>query len=249
MKKFGFTLAEVLITLGIIGVVAALTAPSLIQNVGSAQTGPKLAKAVQTIEVANENMINALSLNSITSLGIENGKTLHSTYGDNLTNYIKMSFYEEGLSDYGSTGTEASVKLYNGNNVSSSNNARFITQATDSGAKYITKDNFLYCFYINDAVEKPDLPFHKQFMGHVVIDINGLAEPNKVGKDVFAFLLYNDGSLRPIGSQNWREENDTSNKVINWKDGTQDKCNETTVTTGISCAGSIFENNLKVIYQ
>lgn len=31
MKK-GFTLAEVLITLGIIGVVAAMTMPSLIQN-------------------------------------------------------------------------------------------------------------------------------------------------------------------------------------------------------------------------
>lgn len=32
MKKFGFTLAEVLITLGIIGVVAALTMPTLIQS-------------------------------------------------------------------------------------------------------------------------------------------------------------------------------------------------------------------------
>lgn len=32
MKKYGFTLAEVLITLGIIGVVAALTLPTLIQN-------------------------------------------------------------------------------------------------------------------------------------------------------------------------------------------------------------------------
>ena len=30
--KFGFTLAEVLITLGIIGVVAAITIPNLIQN-------------------------------------------------------------------------------------------------------------------------------------------------------------------------------------------------------------------------
>ena len=30
--KFGFTLAEVLITLGIIGVVAALTLPSLVTN-------------------------------------------------------------------------------------------------------------------------------------------------------------------------------------------------------------------------
>ncbi len=32
MKKIGFTLAEVLITLGIIGVVAALTIPTLVNN-------------------------------------------------------------------------------------------------------------------------------------------------------------------------------------------------------------------------
>ena len=32
MRKYGFTLAEVLVTLGIIGVVAALTVPSLMQN-------------------------------------------------------------------------------------------------------------------------------------------------------------------------------------------------------------------------
>lgn len=32
MKKIAFTLAEVLITLGIIGVVAAMTMPVLIQN-------------------------------------------------------------------------------------------------------------------------------------------------------------------------------------------------------------------------
>lgn len=31
-KKFGFTLAEVLITLGVIGVVAALTLPSVVAN-------------------------------------------------------------------------------------------------------------------------------------------------------------------------------------------------------------------------
>ena len=32
MKRIGFTLAEVLITLGIIGVVAAITLPALIQK-------------------------------------------------------------------------------------------------------------------------------------------------------------------------------------------------------------------------
>ncbi|MBD8964700.1 type II secretion system protein, partial [bacterium] len=32
-KKFAFTLAEVLITLGVIGVVAALTMPTLLKNI------------------------------------------------------------------------------------------------------------------------------------------------------------------------------------------------------------------------
>ena len=35
--KFGFTLAEVLITLGIIGVVAAMTIPTLIANTNGAK--------------------------------------------------------------------------------------------------------------------------------------------------------------------------------------------------------------------
>ena len=57
MKKSGFTLAEVLITLGIIGVVAALTAPALVQNAGTAKIGPTLSKVVATLENANEQML------------------------------------------------------------------------------------------------------------------------------------------------------------------------------------------------
>lgn len=48
----GFTLAEVLITLAIIGVVAALTTPSVIRNSQNAKIGPTLAKICTTIETA-----------------------------------------------------------------------------------------------------------------------------------------------------------------------------------------------------
>ena len=44
-KRFAFTLAEVLITLGIIGVVAAMTLPSLIQDYKEKQTVSHLLKA------------------------------------------------------------------------------------------------------------------------------------------------------------------------------------------------------------
>ena len=49
-KKNGFTLAEVLITLGIIGVVAAITLPTLMQDSSKQQLGVKLAKFQSNLE-------------------------------------------------------------------------------------------------------------------------------------------------------------------------------------------------------
>ena len=53
-KRFGFTLAEVLITLGIIGVVAAMTIPSLIQNTASVRNASQFKKNLATLTNAVE---------------------------------------------------------------------------------------------------------------------------------------------------------------------------------------------------
>ena len=66
MRKKGFTLAEVLITLGIVGVVAALTIPAMTQNVARRQVGPALAKAINNLEMANKK---ALADNDARRLG------------------------------------------------------------------------------------------------------------------------------------------------------------------------------------
>ena len=52
MKKSGFTLAEVLITLGIIGVVAAMTIPTLIANTISAKFRSQFKKTISTLNQA-----------------------------------------------------------------------------------------------------------------------------------------------------------------------------------------------------
>lgn len=49
MRKNAFTLAEVLITLGIIGVVAAMTIPTLIANIRSKQYSSKFKKTISTL--------------------------------------------------------------------------------------------------------------------------------------------------------------------------------------------------------
>lgn len=54
--KFGFTLAEVLITLGIIGVVAALTIPRLINNYKAARLKSQFLKSYSTIQQVFKHM-------------------------------------------------------------------------------------------------------------------------------------------------------------------------------------------------
>ena len=69
MKKNGFTLAEVLITLAIIGVVATMTLPALISNTGEQQAKTGLKKGINTLtEAATMNQaIDGFDYASLTS--------------------------------------------------------------------------------------------------------------------------------------------------------------------------------------
>ena len=82
MKKNGFTLAEILITLGIIGVVAALTAPGLILRSTQNANGAKLSTMVANIE-------NALT-GAIASEGVEGLDDLNEwTPAENTKNFVR----------------------------------------------------------------------------------------------------------------------------------------------------------------
>lgn len=90
MKKNGFTLAELLITLGIIGVVSSLTIPALVSNNTETQIGPKLAKAVSAFEQANANLLSEKGAASLSEARLvdENDPT---EYYDELSKYLKIS--------------------------------------------------------------------------------------------------------------------------------------------------------------
>ena len=88
MKKFGFTLAEVLVTLGIIGVVSAITLPTLMSNTTDAQIGPKLAKAVSAFEQANEALLNDKSSDTLTDARL---LTSTQNYINELSRFMKIT--------------------------------------------------------------------------------------------------------------------------------------------------------------
>lgn len=71
VSKFAFTLAEVLITIGIIGVIAAVTLPAVISNTQNKQLETGLKKSVSVIEQAL-NMYQAEYGNRISAGDIKN---------------------------------------------------------------------------------------------------------------------------------------------------------------------------------
>ncbi len=88
MKKIGFTLAEVLITLGVIGIVAAMTIPTLIQSYKKKVVETRLVNFYSTIN-------QALRLSEV-----DNGNS--STWGTFLGNTFdeKKEWFEKYLCPY-----------------------------------------------------------------------------------------------------------------------------------------------------
>ena len=234
MKKNGFTLAEVLVTLGIIGVVAALTTPALIQNVGDAKIGPRLQKAKATFETASEMMLNDQSANSLMAIG-----STSADIGNALQNYMKIShnttkYAFECDPDIGSSGNQVPASSTSGNN-------------STSYERYDSDDGMTFWIrVVSKQTVANDYPANlpnNQLIGLVAVDINGTQNPNRTAKDVFPFLLYNDGTLRPFGGTN---ANRSTNSLPTWS---ATNCGATSVSNPRTCTGSIFENGMKVIYD
>ena len=57
MKRLGYTLSEVLITLGIVGVISVMTVPSLVNEYNKQVYAKTLSVAVSDFEAAMKNMI------------------------------------------------------------------------------------------------------------------------------------------------------------------------------------------------
>ena len=86
MKK-GFTLAELLVTLGVLGVISAITLPGLINNATDAKIGPSLAKAVASFDHANKAFLSDQDVEALTDT-------------DQLSDLSHLSNYLQTLTDY-----------------------------------------------------------------------------------------------------------------------------------------------------
>lgn len=223
--NLAFTLAEVLITLGIIGVVAAMTIPSVIQKSQEKATVSQLKKAYTTLSQA-------------VSLAVQNNGTVDTwdigNYGDtgksiniltNLAPYLKINKTCTGAVSNGCNPNQ-SYTLSGGSYAWNWENVQYRAELNDGTYLYVLGGtaNCTRNFGTTDIL--------KQGCGWIYEDINGNKPPNTIGKDVFLFYLLKN-SIFPVGTAN-----DTEYKFS----GTGAQCAKESPSFGNACTAWVLYN-------
>jgi len=239
MKKNGFTLAEVLITLGIIGVVAALVMPALIANYKKQVYVTQLKK---TISAWEQGMNLMLATDGVDYLGdTEFARVLLSAgqYGYNGTSAALVPESTDILKKYFKIikiedAAQYSVKYLNGTSFPFSPGYR----------KFYMADGSVYYVAISFGM---DPTTDNISYGDRIIDVNGDKGPNLMGRDIFGFRVNNKGMLIPYNS-----EQVVPYGQAYWRD-TPSSCgvagsSDMTGVNGIGCAARIIENGWVMDY-
>lgn len=169
----GFTLAEVLVTLGIIGVVSAMTVPTLMQNYQRKSYVTQLHKFYNELSQAllqYQTDRNAVNLK-------EAGLISNESIGLFFKNYFKI------INDCGSTKTPCfyggNYNKINGNGVLTTTLGHYLTIADGMSVAYLYSGT--------DVIFTVD------------VDINGAQGPNIAGRDMFNFAVFNNGVIDEQG--------------------------------------------------
>ncbi len=241
-KKFGFTLAEVLITLTVIGIVSALAAPVLVGAFQKSKVGPSLRKMVSTLENANEML---LQQNDVEKLSYVASDT--DTYLTKLAGLVKGSVAEE--KQY----SKYDRKTYAGTEYKSAQGSEGTDEeADDATFVYNLSGGESIAIQIKETVSKPNNEgSYKGIYANFYYDINGAeTKPNKIGKDIFMFVMDDNGSVIANGGKTYASAYSKTPKKIGWEATSGNlACNESKVGNGSGCAGSIADNGWKVIYK
>lgn len=245
MKK-GFTLAEVLITLGIIGVVAALTIPTLINSYQKQTYVTQLKKAYTQFNEAlklmsaDKGCVNNLKCTDLFAAGTDN-----QSLGDEIVKYFKVvkncEVTPQGcLANSGSHNWDGSDTDY----TTDDNYSGYYEFITADGTAFAISNNGSDCD--GTGASSGRTGNLNQFCGSLAIDVNGpIKGPNTFGRDIFEFYITNGKGaiLYPQGGMD---------DVTTWKNpdtGDLIFCDESVGDkNGQYCAGRVMEENWQMNY-
>ena len=235
-NKRGFTLAEVLITIGMLGIIAAVTLPALRSDIDKNTWATGLKTNIAILNTAFNQMMTEEDVSDIrdTNLWTQlvNNTSVEPTNNDYkkaLDKYFKIDKVESNFPAKahklsGSIYTKPSTRFYIGNsttlNINFKKDSRF-SACTNSQE------------FCHPAAE-------------IVLDVNGDKGPNTMGKDMFLLLLGENGRIYPAGSDAVYNYN---SKYPKWDSeaGCQDK--KPKDVDGTACAGRVVDEGYKINYK
>ena len=190
MKK-GFTLAETLLTLVILGGVAAMTLPSVFSNTREAEWEAQRLKAISTVSNGYKKMLSVHGLTSIDNLPMwscttqecfsNEHKLVFNIIADSLSDNILNAYNPEPL--YGA----AYALTFDQNYKVQGSSSDLEVSWGDLDYVFVTTDGMI--FGLTNLDTENNLYFD------VLVDTNGGRNPNKVGKDYFEIQLDSEGEV------------------------------------------------------
>ena len=188
VKNAAFTLAEVLITLSILGVVAAIMIPSTMHKIQDRQQITGFKRAYSMLDNALQMMYVVEGLPSTWSdwpSTKEYNDDNANYFAQKLAKYLAVQKYcgsANGCFSYGYRNASAGLVYYPLNY----NDYLYDTRMEGGkNGKMILKNNMRVSF---SSVRYVNHPYTKsRCLGHILVDINGKKGPNRLGHDIFQF--------------------------------------------------------------
>ena len=189
-RKGAFTLAEVLITLGIIGVVAALTLPSLIQKYQDQVLENQLKKMYSTI---SQGIQKAMADDGVTNFGDTELFQACNQWGkdsDTCTQMVKKYFNVVAVKTDGREYYDnvIQVEYMDGREVFSRDKSKRKFRRYLGGEEYSDR------FMLSDGSEFSLMTSSSGYF-YINVDTNGEKGPNTDGLDIFGLWSNDDRSL------------------------------------------------------
>lgn len=237
-----FTLAEVLITLGIIGIIAALTIPAIISNTQKQEFISKLKKNYSVINSGFSNY--ALDNNcygDLKCLDIFANGASSTSWSNFVNNYFKIA-KDCGISTAGNEcfPAESYLRGMSGNFSTTNFYEAVLNDGTIIG--FANGNNNCTTF---DTIT-PSNPLY-DICGALIIDINGQTPPNTFGRDFFYISISRlHGVVSGWGSQAYADA--TGNSTDYWRNGSFFGCPDTGNSRGYGCFARIIEEGWQMLY-
>ncbi len=244
-----FTLSEVLITLGIIGVIAAMTIPTLIANYQKTQYVTQLKKAYSQMNQVLQQM--AIDNGTIGDISSYFGTTTQA--GEAIASHYKV------IKNCGMETGQGCFATFNINYDGTGSSTSDVDNSTNF-FKFITADGMTFTVYSYNSdcsttrgINVTNSPLYANTCGSVYIDVNGTKKPNYLGRDVFLFfvpnktpILYPDGGFYRASTAD--AGNAETGGETYWNYNNRNYCGSNSNKNGSYCAGRIMEKGWVMDY-